>query len=681
MVCGWNHTLILVSPNFVYSTGVNKYGELGIQNFTTRKSFSLIESLLGKNVIDIFAGGYHSWFLFDFAEPISQFDPPSPLANSVSESFSDNESRLNKNTKNFSQFGVESIRKTSQFQMNSEKHSIRPSVGLSDNESKSREKRSLLPNGNKSIQSFQEASRKNDLNLLQSEKRLNILPFRNNSSNPQKQFEAVKEGQHNLYSKRFGDQSRDVNLYRHDLIDLNLSNSMDIGSQRQSEMFPLKINQPFQNYQMREENLLENSKKNLKNVFFEDDEKSPKKQKTESALEFSKIKNDKNEPRDLKDNIIGKKSSKLLDDFYFNSNKSEHSKKSEKTKTQKTENYEANKNKIKQHEKNGKLEPENNNNNFDDEKQYYVKKNFDVAAKSKINEDLNTFGNKISFGNNEKHIDKSNKDTQPNKTIDDKKRDQKDEHIVTSNNDQGGSKKNHANTENDRQIKRSRVESNSNQNNERSQSNNVDRSRENERHKKNVKQEHDLSRNSEPNEKAKKKKKHEHDLSLNNDRNFYLLLCKLDYCHRFAIIFSEKSKSNVLKNRINEYIDELKMEDPKISLWSFVTSDEFKMKKTNALVESIISQNENSNSNSHVLMMISSSDQFNKERHSLNPTDYKKFNPVKSDIGDIYSLSEIDIKKDRKLKLLGYWYLKLKNCLNGVTESIEFMELRSASYM
>jgi hypothetical protein len=79
IACGWNHTLVWVPPYYVYSTGLGKYGELGLKNFEMRKGFMLIESLLGKNVIQIFAGGYHSWFLMDIECPDVEFEPPSPL--------------------------------------------------------------------------------------------------------------------------------------------------------------------------------------------------------------------------------------------------------------------------------------------------------------------------------------------------------------------------------------------------------------------------------------------------------------------------------------------------------------------------------------------------------------------------------------------------------------------------
>lgn len=79
IACGWNHTLVLVAPYYVYATGLGKYGELGLRDFEMRKGFTLIEALAGKNLVKIFAGGYHSWFLFDYREPDLDYEPPSPL--------------------------------------------------------------------------------------------------------------------------------------------------------------------------------------------------------------------------------------------------------------------------------------------------------------------------------------------------------------------------------------------------------------------------------------------------------------------------------------------------------------------------------------------------------------------------------------------------------------------------
>lgn len=83
LACGWNHTIALVSPSYCYATGLSQYGQLGLRDLEIRKEFTYIDYLRGKNVKDIFAGGYHSWFLVDVEHPeLSEYEIPSPLAES-----------------------------------------------------------------------------------------------------------------------------------------------------------------------------------------------------------------------------------------------------------------------------------------------------------------------------------------------------------------------------------------------------------------------------------------------------------------------------------------------------------------------------------------------------------------------------------------------------------------------
>lgn len=96
VACGWNHTLILVEPNHVYSTGFGKYGQLGLRDFEHRYEFTYVESLRGKNVTEIFAGGCHSWFLLDASRPEVEAIEPENLdfsdAPSPEQSFNDGNS-------------------------------------------------------------------------------------------------------------------------------------------------------------------------------------------------------------------------------------------------------------------------------------------------------------------------------------------------------------------------------------------------------------------------------------------------------------------------------------------------------------------------------------------------------------------------------------------------------------
>ena len=56
----------MIEPNHIYSTGNNKYGQIGQGDLKSRSKFTLIKSMIGKNVIDICAGGNHSFFILDF---------------------------------------------------------------------------------------------------------------------------------------------------------------------------------------------------------------------------------------------------------------------------------------------------------------------------------------------------------------------------------------------------------------------------------------------------------------------------------------------------------------------------------------------------------------------------------------------------------------------------------------
>lgn len=96
IACGWNHTLAYVEPYYVYSTGLSKYGELGLGDLEMRKGFRLIEGLSGKNVKKIFGGGYHSWFLMDAGDPDVDYQIASPLLNTPLGEFADDEYEPNK---------------------------------------------------------------------------------------------------------------------------------------------------------------------------------------------------------------------------------------------------------------------------------------------------------------------------------------------------------------------------------------------------------------------------------------------------------------------------------------------------------------------------------------------------------------------------------------------------------
>ena len=83
IAAGWSHSLVLTSEGNVYSTGCNKYGELGIGKNLNRYKYIWIESLANLNIKHISAGGHHSWCLIDSNIPLRKDNNnPEPLLES-----------------------------------------------------------------------------------------------------------------------------------------------------------------------------------------------------------------------------------------------------------------------------------------------------------------------------------------------------------------------------------------------------------------------------------------------------------------------------------------------------------------------------------------------------------------------------------------------------------------------
>lgn len=78
--CGTFHTTILIEPYYVFTTGNNKYGQLGLGDHIQDKNiFTFVRQLAHKNVINIFSGDHHSWFLLDHDDPyIDDYEIPEP---------------------------------------------------------------------------------------------------------------------------------------------------------------------------------------------------------------------------------------------------------------------------------------------------------------------------------------------------------------------------------------------------------------------------------------------------------------------------------------------------------------------------------------------------------------------------------------------------------------------------
>ncbi|KAH3743198.1 ultraviolet-B receptor UVR8 [Pelomyxa schiedti] len=60
IACGWNHTIVLLQSNEVFSWGYNDHGQLGIGYTTQRNTPQEIVSLRGRTVEHLACGGYHS---------------------------------------------------------------------------------------------------------------------------------------------------------------------------------------------------------------------------------------------------------------------------------------------------------------------------------------------------------------------------------------------------------------------------------------------------------------------------------------------------------------------------------------------------------------------------------------------------------------------------------------------
>ena len=77
--CGSFHSVVLIDPYHVFTTGFNKYGQLGLGHTNDRSVFSFVDRLKHRNVSAIFAGDNHTWFLLNHDEPyIDDYEMPEP---------------------------------------------------------------------------------------------------------------------------------------------------------------------------------------------------------------------------------------------------------------------------------------------------------------------------------------------------------------------------------------------------------------------------------------------------------------------------------------------------------------------------------------------------------------------------------------------------------------------------
>lgn len=608
IVCGWNHTLVLVEPSFVYSSGLNKYGELGLISFEIRRSFTLIESLIGKNVKDIFAGGYHSWFLLDSNQMVTEFNPPSPLAESVSDSVSENENERRRNMRSNSKNRPERNRQKLSTGMESQRISRGTSLGHSPSDSHKHNKKSFLATD-------------------QSWGRTMSVVGANGGLSPNKTSSNPKLNKTTAFSPNLKTMNSDFIKGDQNLLEFDFKKEEFMNEEKLKRMYENKSNDRKFDLSENEDNLLRNSSKQLKNVFLDSENNSKKvDSKNISPEKKEKAKTD-----------FGQKNKREISGEQINKNN---------LKKDKSENLEIRKSKTSQisdnkHKELPKNIFESNVKELDSENEsdilnYKIRK---TADKNMSTKETSSPAQKCPLPNSTLlSVNFSQKNNQ-NSLKDSKK----DKILNYSDNFETDSTK----------LKNSKTVP------------------------QNISQNSEMISNKNPTKLGQAKSK---SIKLDNYADFYLLFAKLDYCHRFAIIFSEKSKNVALSQKVFECVEKLKKDDCGIAIHSFVTSEEFTLKKTNSFVDKIVESQGTKDTNSHILMMIASCGGFESNKSPIPETDYSKFQNTKSDIGTIFSISEKDVMDDRRLKILGNWYLTLKNSLKGIAESVQFMELRSVNY-
>ena len=608
IVCGWNHTLVLVEPSFVYSSGLNKYGELGLISFEIRRSFTLIESLIGKNVKDIFAGGYHSWFLLDSNQMVTEYNPPSPLAESVSDSVSENENERRRNMRSTSKNRNERNRQKLSTGIESQRISRGTSLGHSPSDSHKQNKKSFLPTD-------------------QPGERTMSMVGANDGLSPNKTPLNPKLNKTTAFIPNLKTLNADFIKGDQNLLKFNLKKKDFMNEEKLKNMYENKNNDRKFDLSENEENLLRNSSKQLKTVFLD------------SENNFKKVdsKNISPEKREKDKTDFGQTNKREISDEQINEYK---------LKKNKSENLQIRKSKTSQISDNKHKEPaknifESNVKEFDSENEsdiinYKIRKTADKnMSKKEASSPAKNYPLQNSTLLSVNFCQKNNQNSL---------KDSKKEKILNySGNFETDSTK----------VKLSKtVPEKSSPNSE-------------------------MISNKNPTKLGQAKSK---SIKFDNYADFYLLFAKLDYCHRFAIIFSQKSKNVALSQKVFECVDKLKKDDCGIAIHSFVTSEEFTLKKTNSFVDKIVESHGTKNTNSHILMMIASCKGYESIKSPIPETDYSKFQNTKSDIGTIFSISEMDVMEDFRLKILGNWYLTLKNSLKGIAESVQFMELRSVSY-
>ena len=126
IAAGWSHSMVLTSEGNIYTTGCNKYGELGIGKKSNKYNYTWVNKLHKLNIRHISAGGHHSWCLLDNFEPFKKNkNIPEPLLKSnftmkkklerklsnLSQDLDDSKSDRKSNANNKSAISVDNIYK------------------------------------------------------------------------------------------------------------------------------------------------------------------------------------------------------------------------------------------------------------------------------------------------------------------------------------------------------------------------------------------------------------------------------------------------------------------------------------------------------------------------------------------------------------------------------------------
>lgn len=80
MAAGWHHSVALTKEHNVYTTGLGQYGQLGHENEESKTLFTWVKKLGGRKVINVSAGGHHTWCVLDqYERKVPNYSPPTPL--------------------------------------------------------------------------------------------------------------------------------------------------------------------------------------------------------------------------------------------------------------------------------------------------------------------------------------------------------------------------------------------------------------------------------------------------------------------------------------------------------------------------------------------------------------------------------------------------------------------------